>query len=640
MTEKASTTVGRASSVKRKSILSELGIKPGAEPVSPKPTTRTSPTSTASKTKTATRPSTVPSATRPSKTPVTRKAPPAAIKTDRTTPTSSATSSPTVPKRRSIVPSSTASNRPPNSPLARRSSVNHSPSTSNAAKRMSTPVGLAELTIKEKVPEQEELLEQKEKEIENLKQEHKQNVSKLQEEIDELKKQLESNKTKDVAESNDKDSIEKAVQEIKAKLKQEHQEEMEKVLEEQEKKLRSEMAITKAEYEEKINTMQSKQTDITKQLDFIKAENVELKAQLQKEKDEHKENNDRHASEITELNEKIASLEKSHTNSHIRKVESELTNAKSALEEFKRQSQLHIEAIEQRHREEIRQLQSGTDDTAMAWLEKTKATQQEVHALHDELQRKEAAHNESLTAIKEQYENKIELLKQTCDKKETEIEERSAQIESLLFQVETLQNSLEAATVRFEHTAKSTPSSSSNRDDINAKPHDTSHEQCVKRYEAKQKELDDLKVRLAEIKETHESQLNRLGQEKANAIQELRKAIAQLEQKQKSGGSGSVSEERLIQIAEQHKKEIQAMHEQYQHTIDAKNKELEDYAYRVKALVASKQKELEKLQIEKKMEEEKYDREVEGYEVSFLFIPFFLLLPFPQKEREIGGRGN
>lgn len=44
---------------------------------------------------------------------------------------------------------------------------------------------------------------------------------------------------------------------------------MEKLLEEQEKKLRSEMAITKAEYEEKINTMQSKQTDITKQLDFI-----------------------------------------------------------------------------------------------------------------------------------------------------------------------------------------------------------------------------------------------------------------------------------------------------------------------------------------------------------------------------------
>lgn len=333
-------------------------------------------------------------------------------------------------------------------------------------------------------------------------------------------------------------------------------------------------------------------------------------------------------------------MEKSHTNSHIRKVESELTNAKSALEEFKRQSQLHIEAIEQRHREEIRQLQSGTDDTAMAWLEKTKATQQEVHALHDELQRKEAAHNESLTAIKEQYENKIELLKQTCDKKETEIEERSAQIESLLFQVETLQNSLEAATVRFEHTAKSTPSSSSNRDDINAKPHDTSHEQCVKRYEAKQKELDDLKVRLAEIKETHESQLNRLGQEKANAIQELRKTIAQLEQKQKSGGSGSVSEERLIQIAEQHKKEIQAMHEQYQHTIDAKNKELEDYAYRVKALVASKQKELEKLQIEKKMEEEKYDREVEGYEVSFLFIPFFSSSSFSTKRKRNRGEGE
>jgi hypothetical protein len=38
---------------------------------------------------------------------------------------------------------------------------------------MSTPAGLAEFTIKEKVSEQEELLEQKEKEIEKLKREVK-----------------------------------------------------------------------------------------------------------------------------------------------------------------------------------------------------------------------------------------------------------------------------------------------------------------------------------------------------------------------------------------------------------------------------------------------------------------------------------
>ncbi|KAG1227999.1 hypothetical protein G6F68_019532 [Rhizopus microsporus] len=77
----------------------------------------------------------------------------------------------------------------------------------------------------------------------------------------------------------------------------------------------------------------------------------------------------------------------------------------------------------------------------------------------------------------------------------------------------------------------------------------------IKRLEAKQKELDDLKSRLVEIKETHENQLNRLGQEKANDIQELRKTIARLEQQAgNKNGMRNVDEERLIRVAEQHRK--------------------------------------------------------------------------------------
>ncbi|KAG1222559.1 hypothetical protein G6F35_005222 [Rhizopus arrhizus] len=662
MTEAGSTVVSRTSSVKRKSLLSGLGIKPGTTAEPPKAGARTS-TAATSKAKTATSTTKPPSATRPSKTPVSkaptavrasktpvRKTPPTAIKTERVTPTSSAASSPTVSKRKSIVPSATPS---PNraSPLTRRSSVNHPPvnSTSNAAKRMSTPAGLAEFTIKEKVSEQEELLEQKEKEIEKLKRENEQHVSLLEQEVEKLKKELEAEKEKGVSkeETNQQlfqikqDTIQETENKLKAEhqqeinklleeqennLKAEHQQKISKLLEEQEKKLESELSTFKAECEHMVDGLKLKNDETMQQMNLVKTENDTLKSQLQREQEEHKDDNERHASEISKLNdqivfldEKIESLERAQTNSYLRKVENDLSQATAALEEHRRQSQQQLEAVERRHRDEIRQLQSGTDDTAMAWLEKTRATQQEVDSLHDELRRKEAVHSEAIETLREQYEEELDKLRESCERKETEIEERSAQIESLLDRVETLQNSLEAATVRLEHTAKSSPSSSSDRDDINNanKTNSIGHEACIKRCDAQQKELNDLKAKLVEVKETHESQLNRLGKEKANAVQELRKTIAQLEERQKPmTPPPSINEENLAQIAEQHKKEMKMMHDQYQLAVDNKNRELEDYAYRVKALVASKQKETEKMDNERREEVERYEKEIEGYEIK------------------------
>ncbi|CAO3677934.1 unnamed protein product [Rhizopus stolonifer] len=625
MAEKGSTAVSRnPSTVKRKSILSEIGIQ-----------------------------------TNNTDRPTARKAPPTAIKTDRTTSASIASPrratavpasprrasvAPTIPaspRRASVVPASPLTNksktvRPSKTPLnkdppsTRRRSVVPASSTSTSksplahrspshSKRISTAGGLSEQTINERGSE--ELLEQKEKEIEALKQENKQKVSLLQQEIETLKKQLDSS----IKETNNKDKeqsdqlnmedkleeYEKTVEKLK-----EYEKTTEKLREEYEKetkKLNSELETQKTEYQNGEADFKLRNEEMVNQIDSIKQENDQLKIELKAKIEEL----DRYVSKLAETNkraqsleEQVQTMEKSQTNSHLRKLENELTSATSALVEHKRQSQHQLETLELRQREELRQLQSGTDDTAMAWLEKTKATQQQVHSLHDELQKEKSNHEHDVKTVRQEYEGQIRTLQETCSQKEQEIDERTSQIENLLDRVETLQNSLEAATTRLEHTTKSTPSSSSTPEEINmAKDQEAGqHTACLERYKSKQKELEDLKSRLAEIKETHETQLNRLGQEKANDIQELRKTIMRLEKRASdSKPTTGVNEERLVRMAEQHKKEISMMHDQYQLAIDTKNKELEDYAYRVKAVVASKQKEVENMESKRKAEIERYE---------------------------------
>lgn len=116
--------MGRTTTVnKRRSVLSELGIKAGDGPA-PTPTNR-----------------------RASMQPERKKAPPASIQTNKTTSENALHS----PKRRSMVPATPPLNK--QSPLARRASVN----VNNNAKRMSSPAGLESLQevklIKEKVRE-------------------------------------------------------------------------------------------------------------------------------------------------------------------------------------------------------------------------------------------------------------------------------------------------------------------------------------------------------------------------------------------------------------------------------------------------------------------------------------------------------
>lgn len=411
---------------------------------------------------------------------------------------------------------------------------------------------------------------------------------------------------------------------------------MEKLLESQEQKLRSEIQSLSTDYDQQIAKLrQTYENHHQIDLDKLEKEKNDFMQQLIQEQTMHENFKKEQESLAKELRQQIATMEEQQTSSHARKVENDLAAANAALEELKRQSLQVTENLERRYRDEIRQLQSGSDDTAQAWLEKTKSAQQQVDQLHDELAQKEAANKQAIEALMEQHRLEIDNLTETSETKETEIEAQSSQIEDLLYQVETLQNSLEAATVRLEHTAKSTPTTSSTRDDINNsvngvtqhEPIKNIHQECLDRIDAKQKELEDLKSRMKEIKETHESQLNRLGQEKANAIAELRKTIVGLEQRlaatpptTPTGGKNMIDEERLINIAEQHRKEINTMHEQYQIVVDTKDRELEDYAYRVKAIVAAKQKEVEKIQNETNATIDKYERDIEGYEVSFLLF--------------------
>lgn len=72
------------------------------------------------------------------------------------------------------------------------------------------------------------------------------------------------------------------------------------------------------------------------------------------------------------------------------------------------------------------------------------------------------------------------------------------------------------------------------------------------------------------------------------------------------------------------------MHEQYQKVVNAKDRELEDNAYRIKALASVKQNELSFMRKSTNEKIERLEQEIEGYEVRrqynlFLFIIFSTL---------------
>ncbi|KAI9253822.1 hypothetical protein BDA99DRAFT_164247 [Phascolomyces articulosus] len=374
---------------------------------------------------------------------------------------------------------------------------------------------------------------------------------------------------------------------------------MDQLVEEQERKWQSEIQTIRGDHEKALTQLEANHA---KQLADTEHD---FQAKL-KVAEEEKEQT------VRELQDRIADLEKtlddSRNVSNLRRLERQIAENQNEFDEYKRQAAQEKETLERRYRDEMHQLQSGNDDTAEVWLGKNRAAQQEIDRLQAsviDLERKNAA---KLQDIKDEYDEQINDWAAKCETQETEMDSQAHQIESLLTQIDDLQNSLEAATKRLERntTKKQQQMMEPSISD------EASHRLCEEKLNIQKQEVDELHRRISNLKQSNEAQLNRLGHEKARELQELRKEMQAVQDLLET--TKHVSEERLSTIAQQHKKEIHVMHEQYQKLVDIKDRELEDYSYRVKAIAAAKQKEMDRVREESNEKINEIEGQIEGYE--------------------------
>ncbi|KAI9018036.1 hypothetical protein CLU79DRAFT_298792 [Phycomyces nitens] len=572
-----------------------------------------------------------------------------------------------LPKRRSVVPLG------PNSPLAQRSSVAVGAPSHNVTKRMSTSSldSLAEVkALKETLTHREELLEEKDKQLQDLRGRLEQLEKEYSERLDQEPPMLSSSShlipcdvsidsehaTLDVKE--DKavsalgDDIIKMVSILKEQLataekdneqlKRAINEEKERSIGEKTLKAKQELAEKRLEEKEKIHQeiLASIRLDHKKTIENLKGEH-ERQLSLLRSSHQEKERNttdmlrqdkeallassqESYQTETAKLKERIAELEsiveESKSVANLRKLEKQLSDHNIIFEEYKRQSEQATEALERRFRDEMQQLQNGSDDTAQAWLEKNRAAQQEIDRLHIIFHELGVTHQNDIVELEAIHEKHLEEAKTKSDAQEAELDGQAHQIESLLFQVETLQTALEGATSRLEeHTVKlKNKDSEESLNGIYPSHRENIHRLCEEKLQTRQRDLDELHGRISELKEMHDAQLNRLGHEKAKELQELQRELAGLKEKHQAYSTNS--EERIQAIAHQHTKEIGVMQSQYQRLVDIKDRELEDYAYRVRALSASRQKELDQFREESTEKITRLEYEIEGYEYYTMMI--------------------
>lgn len=218
---------------------------------------------------------------------------------------------------------------------------------------------------------------------------------------------------------------------------------------------------------------------------------------------------------------KLATLETSKSAIHLRRLETKLSENQAAFEDYKRQSQQITDALERRFRDEMQQLQSGSDDTANVWREKHRAQQLEIDRLQATNQDLEYQHAEAMAELGKKHQEDMEALIYKCETQEDEMDHQMQQIHTLLAQVDDLQNSLEAATRRLEERA----SSSSRKVSLEEPARTENHRICEEKIHSQQLELEDLHRRITELRATHELQMNRLGNEKARELQDLQKEL-------------------------------------------------------------------------------------------------------------------
>ncbi|KAI7855973.1 hypothetical protein BDC45DRAFT_81897 [Circinella umbellata] len=330
--------------------------------------------------------------------------------------------------------------------------------------------------------------------------------------------------------------------------------------------------------------------------------------------------NEEKENQVKELQDRITEMEKtlddSRNVSNLRRLERQITENQAVFDDFKRQAAQATESLERRFRDEMQQLQNGNDDTAEVWLGKNRAAQQEIDRLQASSIELKTKHAAELQNIKDSYDEQINDWSAKCEEQENEMDSQAHQIESLLTQIDDLQNSLEASTKRLERNSSYNKKKQLMEPSVSEEETGFHHRHCEEKLQAQKLEVEDLHRRISNLKQSNEAQLNRLGHEKARELQELRKEMQQVQDMLDT--TKQQSEERLSSIAQQHKKEIHVMHEQYQKLVDIKDRELEDYSYRVKAIAATKQKEMDRVREESNEKISEIENHIEGYEVSFV----------------------
>lgn len=178
----------------------------------------------------------------------------------------------------------------------------------------------------------------------------------------------------------------------------------------------------------------------------------------------------------------------------------------------------------------MQQLQSGSEDGAKVWLDKHRAAQQEIDRLHGLLRELENKTSQERHELELLHEQQLEEWKEKCEAHEMELDSQAHQTSALLQQVEDLQNSLEAATERLETAQKESSSSKTNTLPPSPDPAAVAAAAAaVVDHKACEQALDELQRRMTSLKDAHETQLNRLGHEKARELQALRAEMLELQ---------------------------------------------------------------------------------------------------------------
>ncbi|CAO3593513.1 unnamed protein product [Absidia cylindrospora] len=572
---------------------------------------------------------------------------------------------PTTPSRRpvSMHHQSSPAPRPSATPMSRRASLNPSSSQSGTSTpRLTSPVESELKALQEKIAQKDALMEEQDTKVKALQQQlatqndtDQEALKKANEHIDSLQKQVEEMQTqKDTFEKEklklklelvSKDNLDQVLEEqakqaqaqVEA-LMSEHQQETEKLALEHDRQLndlKTSMEATQQNYEtmrQDYDTLQSEHTTLTEQHQTMQAER------------------DTFSQKAADMEAMLASSKEAH---HVRDLEQQLATARQATE-----------ALERRFRDEMQQTQNDHDDTAQTWLVTHQRMQNELDRLQQEMAESEQHHALALQQAHDQHAGN----QQDADDRFAQLnDDRDAQaqhIDALETQIEALQTRLEEATLRLEHHAAATATmkpSLSNHDaascqlkraDLEHQLEDckrqleekggdtTSHESCQQKHADLEHQLDDYKRQLEQVRldtTSHES----CQQKYAELEHQLETTMAQhkqyVEEQQQAATSSNdtqnqqaldqqrqqdeeKSKAKLIDVAQQHKKEVQLLHDQYQQLVDLKDHELEAYAYRVKALHLARQKDLDSCRSESADQMHHLEHQIEGYEYLSLMI--------------------